>query len=636
MNDPKHPERITEDAAMVPIASGMTSIVYRTTSGDIVKKLTSGNSDQFNREVFWLKKLAGTGVAPELISHDQDTLSIVMTDCGTPISLSSIPPDWRAQLMAALETLRQHNCRHNDLSEKEVLARDGKITLVDFGAASEAVPSADAPDYVINLNKSRTFSDENIFEIIELLFGHGFRTAEPHCVVIWDATQRDEVIGHLRERFTILQEILFHPKALRKKYSSREVALDAFYHGRASGHGKKATEPFYLYLIMDQAPRYETRANALNGRQSVVNGNIFDLKQGLRKGRTGFLHGTDTLQEAFDNLEAFSIYEGSAPLCYAESWRPDFADAEAFFEHLNNAPGLDYLVMRNAEEIADIVAGRKSGDIDLLVNDYFRFKGAVGAKSFKHKYPLWNIKLGPALEYEGYKVAGCVRIGGREITVDIRHLGDGYYDRRWQEKMLDGAVPNGAIRTLDKETQFFALLYHALAHKQTLPEKYRPVLNAQAQQIGAPPPRADQYSDAEFWELLDHYMQQNGYSYTRCDELSIPFGARQRLGIAFREELALARAFAVVGKYLHAKDILRNLVDDTDGTAWHILVARLLLWRTRLQILKGGTRRTRWRTIARKSVNKVKAGLLRIGFVRVLNVKRRAREGKADSHPRLK
>ena len=621
---------------MTPIASGMTSTVYRNVDGDIVKQLTSGNIDQFRREVFWLKELAGTGVAPELIAYDQDNLSIVMTDCGMPIARATMPPDWRAQLMAALETLKAHNCRHNDLSEKEVLVRDGKITLVDFGTGTVDMSTADAPDYVTNRAKRRIFMDENIVEIIELLFGHGFRHAEPHCLVIWDVAQRDEVIGHLRERFTILQEILFYPKALRKKYSSREAALDAFYHGRASGHGKKATDPFYLYLVMDPTPRYETRANAFNGRNSVVNANIFDLKQDLRKGRTGFLHGSDTLQEAFDNFEAFSVYEGSAPLCYTDAWRPDFADAETFFNYLDNVAGLDYAVIRNAEEIADIVAGRKIGDIDLLVNDYFRFKGAVGAKSFKHKYPLSNIKLGPALEYEGYKVAGRVRIGGREITVDIRHLGDGYYDRRWQEEMLKGAVQDGAIRVLDKETQFFALLYHALAHKQALPEKYRALLNAQARQNGAPPPRADQYSDAEFWDILDTYMRQNGYSYTRCDELSIHFGARQRLGISFGHELALARKFAAEGKYLHAKDILRNLVGDTDGSAWQMLAARLLLWRTRQQIIKRVTRRTRRRITARKSFNKVKAGLLRIGFVRVLNAKRRRREGQAGNNPPLK
>lgn len=125
-------------------------------------------------------------------------------------------------------------------------------------------------------------------------------------------------------------------------------------------------------------------------------------------------------------------------------------------------------------------------------------------------------------------------------------------------------------------------------------------------------------------------MQQNGYSYTRCDELSIPFGARQRIGIEFRHELALARGFAKDGKHLHAKDVLRNLVDDTDGTVWQMLTARLILWRTRLEILKGSVHTLRWRRIARSTINKVKASLLRIRFVRVLNAKRRARQGKAE------
>lgn len=212
---------------MIPIASGMTSTVYRSGVGNIVKQLTTNNIDQFNREVFWLEKLAGTGVAPELISYDQGNLSIVMTDCGEPISLEDIPPDWRAQLKAALEVLKVHNCRHNDLSEKEVLARDGKITLVDFGAGTVDIPTAGVPGYVINLAKRRIFADENIVELIELLFGHGFSNAEPHCLVIWDASMRDELVVHLRDRFTILQEVLFHPKALEPALFTRSLKWPA-------------------------------------------------------------------------------------------------------------------------------------------------------------------------------------------------------------------------------------------------------------------------------------------------------------------------------------------------------------------------------------------------------------------------
>ena len=596
--------------SIYPIASGMTSVVHRTPSGRIVKKLTSRDSAHFDRELFWLKELSGTGIAPEIVSFDRETRTIEMTDCGEPISRSNIPPDWRAQLMSALTALDHHNCQHNDLSEREILVKDGKVSLVDFGAATAKYPNPELPEYVTRLTKSRVFADRNIVEIIELLFGHGFETSEPHCIVLWDATHHEEVVGYLHERFSVLQEILFFPEGLLKKYPTREAALGEFYCGRASGHGEKATRPFYVYFVMDPQPRYERRDNVFNGRQSVVNVNIFDLKQLLRKGRTGFLHGSDTLQEAFDNFEALSIYKDGPPLCYANAWRPMFEDADAFFDRLNGCAGLDYVVMRNSEEIVDIVSGRKNGDIDLLVNDYFLFKQAAGAKGFKHKYPRWNIKLGPALEYEGYKVAGHVKIGQKEVTCDIRHLGDGYFDECWQMDMLQGSILDGKIKVLTTESHFYALTYHALAHKQALPEKYRPVLTEQARKLGIFPSNGTQFSDAELWEILDGYMVQNGYSYTRCDELSIPFGARQRLNIEFRQEIELARAFAKEGKLLHAKDILRNLVNDTDGTIGQALFARFLLWRTRLQILRGGASKSRWQATVRKATTKVKKALL--------------------------
>ena len=51
----------------------------------------------FDREVYWLDALSGSPRTPDLISSDELSMEIVMSDCGKLINHSNLPEDWEEQ-----------------------------------------------------------------------------------------------------------------------------------------------------------------------------------------------------------------------------------------------------------------------------------------------------------------------------------------------------------------------------------------------------------------------------------------------------------------------------------------------------------------------------------------------------------
>src|SRR3990170_5155874 len=81
------------------ISTGLTSIVYKTTDGKVVKQYRPGRSiNQLEREVFWLGRLRWIEGVPEVFAVDRSARAILMSDCGEPISTRNAPKDWETQL----------------------------------------------------------------------------------------------------------------------------------------------------------------------------------------------------------------------------------------------------------------------------------------------------------------------------------------------------------------------------------------------------------------------------------------------------------------------------------------------------------------------------------------------------------
>ncbi len=86
------------------------------------------------REVCWLEKLQGSGIVPELVSHDADTIRTRYV--GEPANQRNLPSDWRTQAEEILTVLETHECANNDIKCDNLMVLAGKITLIDFGWAT--------------------------------------------------------------------------------------------------------------------------------------------------------------------------------------------------------------------------------------------------------------------------------------------------------------------------------------------------------------------------------------------------------------------------------------------------------------------------------------------------------------------
>ncbi len=87
------------------------------------------------REITWLSTLTPTGIVPELISADSQT--IITRYVGEPVSHENIPLDWEKQAEEILTTLTGYHCSHNDIKCDNIMILDGRLSLVDFGWSTQ-------------------------------------------------------------------------------------------------------------------------------------------------------------------------------------------------------------------------------------------------------------------------------------------------------------------------------------------------------------------------------------------------------------------------------------------------------------------------------------------------------------------
>ncbi|MBX2866358.1 hypothetical protein KTR10_00125 [Candidatus Kaiserbacteria bacterium] len=560
------------------IATGMTATVYRTTCGHVLKQFhKSPSRGHIDREYFWLTKLADENIAPKPVAYDESRRVILMTDCGNPVMGDTLPSDWREQMERILSVFKEHNCSHNDLSEREVLVLEEKLYVIDFGFASLGEDMSCGGKFADDV-KGRLFDDTHIISLLEFLLLPQKQGTELHTFVLWEKGEQAAVEEKIQEKFRVIQAITYNPKTLKMLGRDRVEVLTKFYHGRMSHHGEKGMKPFVVYVVLDENPVYEERTNAFNGTTQMVNINTFDNLQELRAGRTSFIHGSDNTQESYENLKTLSLYTENIPVCYWEHWRPKFTSFEHFFETLNTT-NLSYVVLRNFDTLPEDTDYGKKNDIDMLVEDYYLFKRITGALSYKHKRPKAHKRGGPAVEYGGYKVAGKVSIAGREVSVDVRFVGDNYYPRGWEEEVLKSRRAYKGFFVPDEEHFFYTLLYHTLVHKRNMSDVYRKQLSQMAKERNL---CEGTLSGTEAWTILDAFMEEKGYTYVRPDELTLPFTARDRAGISISEDIQKARQFRASGRFVEASHLLRQILSDEPQN----VEARMLLCavRTRLFI----------------------------------------------------
>src|SRR5699024_4913559 len=108
----------------------------------------------------------------------------------------------------------------------------------------------------------------------------------------------------------------------------------------------------------------------------------------------------------------------------------------------------DWVVLRNHEYLPNNFWGNDK-DIDLLCDDLPKFISVANARK----------RSGGISAFE-------TTIEGKDVLLDIRYIGDNYYDSVWQKNMLDRkTIQQGIVPILREDDHFFSLLYHAKLQK---------------------------------------------------------------------------------------------------------------------------------------------------------------------------
>jgi len=238
------------------------------------------------------------------------------------------------------------------------------------------------------------------------------------------------------------------------------------------GHTKKIGSPnFLIYIIQDENPNYRY-VPSVSGSIELCNTNIVSLKEKLRAyvyERTKELysiHSTNNFNEfcfqapllfGLDNSRDF--IEGKN-ISLNKTYKSDLIGSDGWnsyrdlFKALNAT--CNYVVLRGFEQLPD---KNPEKDLDILTDDFQRLASLLG---------IFQSSSQP------YK--GTIFVAGEQVPVDIRHIGDHYFDIRFQINVLSNRQLKKGIYVPRDDDYFFSLLYHCKVHKGTVKPKYFDIL----------------------------------------------------------------------------------------------------------------------------------------------------------------
>ncbi len=339
-------------------------------------------------------------------------------------------------------------------------------------------------------------------------FTHNFER-DLHLFILWEngRYKQKQVMEQLSEDYKILY-------CAEIKWSSRhiEANLNRLYRSEIASKNRKhevvGGGPFLCIVVEDEEPEYGF-SRSLDGTISMSNLNVVRAKHSLRSLLNGnFVHSSSCISEFFFQGTLLFHPELLQYIISLEVWdrethilQQDLAGANGWesIEECITVANLcsDYVILRNFEYLPNNFWGNDS-DIDLLCSDDKAMRAALNAQK------------------RGWGIAAYqINVSGNSIPVDIRTLGDNYYDPLWQRDMLKRKVfHNQIIPRPSDEDYFFSLLYHCKLQKRTVKDKYVDILIELAKKIGLDLGPMTITDDELSARVIDGYLKGSGYYFT--------------------------------------------------------------------------------------------------------------------------
>jgi len=364
------------------------------------------------------------------------------------------------------------------------------------------------------------------------------QTQELHLMIIWEFGRviEKEILADLYSNYQVLGEYEIN---WDKEYFSEN--LTRFYGQNLPKNSRKERHcgvgEFLLVTFIDNSPVYDCVVSSRGSE--FVNKNVFDSKEKFRKltGGGHKIHATNNPKETAHDLalllganysdylqkysklesvcrETISTFFGGGAL----GW----SSLEQLFSFLNDH--LTYVVLRNFEVLPDNYYAKDHGDIDFLVDNLEKAVYLMGAKKVHRK---------------DYRVYYQIRINGEEVFIDLRSVGDQYYDNKWEtqilnnrRKLLDGFyVPS-------HEDYFYSLAYHALIHKKKIADDYHGKISLALIEI-EPDVVSDELTFDLFFQRLIDFLSNNEYRIVCPKDKSVYFDTQYQYSDELMDEFSL-------------------------------------------------------------------------------------------------
>lgn len=341
---------------------------------------------------------------------------------------------------------------------------------------------------------------------------------EAHLFILWNNGQvlRDKIISSISSHFCI--EHIIDVEWDAKLFDQN---LRRFYGQNLPKNSNKCKEcgigPFTAIIVCDMHPVYAPRRTTSGVH--VVNINMFDEKEKIRKfAGSNILHSTNTVQEAEHDITLlfgmsskdllshnFSNTVIKKNIVGSHGW----TDIKTMLYVLNHT--CKYVILRNFENYPESIKYGEHSDIDILCDNYEIVKLILNSK---------NSTSQPG------RVQQIVAIGDNYVNVDLRYVGDGYYDSKWEKDILSKRVyDDRGFYVPDTESYLFTLMYHALIQKNKIANDYASRITDLCKDIGLT--EINLCDEDSSLSILKNYMHDYSYQFVEPKDYTVGFNYRK-------------------------------------------------------------------------------------------------------------
>lgn len=186
---------------------------------------------------------------------------------------------------------------------------------------------------------------------------------------------------------------------------------------------------------------------------------------------------------------------------------------ENFSEVVNmlNKNNISYVILRNYDNLytPDLyLTGH--GDIDIMCDNPRVLAKVLGATACSK-----DVK-------DDTHYAICIY--DKPVSLDLRHIGDGYYCAEWEVMMLKNRrLHENGFYILSHKDQFYSLIYHAIFQKREIGRDYLNLLQTYARELMLDLDTCNEENIIKSLVYhLESYMQENNYYYCYAKDKTVP------------------------------------------------------------------------------------------------------------------